>query len=71
MRADQSFCTFYNVWTNAEDLVPVKSVVLGSIIYNWTIVYKRQSFLKVVIQVIIIDQCNQTTLCWNPGKTLV
>ena len=31
----------------------------GSIVYNRSIVFKRQKFLKVVIHVIIIDQCNQ------------
>ena len=33
------------------------------LVYNWAIVaivYKHQSFLKVVVHVIIIDQCNQT-----------
>ena len=30
-----------------------------SIVYNRTIVYERQNFLKIVVHVIIIDQCNQ------------
>ena len=34
--------------------------ILGSIVYNRAIVYKHQNFLKVVVHVIIIDQCNQT-----------
>ena len=29
-----------------------------SIVYNRAIVYKGQKFLKVIINVIIIDQCN-------------
>ena len=33
---------------------------IGSIVYNRFIIYKRQNFLKVVVHVIIIDQCNQT-----------
>ena len=32
----------------------------GSIVYNRAIVYKRQKFLKLVVHVIIIEQCNQT-----------
>ena len=35
----------------------------GSIVYNRAIEYnrnKRQNFLKVVVNEIIIDQCNQT-----------
>ena len=35
-------------------------VVFGSIVHNRAIVYKRQHVLKVVVHVIIIDQCNQT-----------
>ena len=31
-----------------------------SIIYNRAIVYKRHIFLKVVVHVFIVDQCNQT-----------
>ena len=30
------------------------------VVYNKAIVYKRQNVLKVVVHVIIIDQCNQT-----------
>ena len=32
----------------------------GSTVYNRVIVYKHQNFPKVVVHVIIIDQCNQT-----------
>ena len=35
-------------------------LVLGSIVYNRAMVYKRQTFLKVVVHMIIIDQRNQT-----------
>ena len=44
----------------------VSYTFLGSIVYNRSIVdnrsivYKRQNFLKVVVNVIIIDQFNQT-----------
>ena len=38
-----------------------KKVVFGPIVYNRAIVHKRQNFLKVVVHVIIIDQCNQAT----------
>ena len=34
--------------------------IFGSIVHNRAIVYKHQNFLKVVVHVIIIDQCNQT-----------
>ena len=37
------------------------SNIFGSIGYTRSIVYKRQNFLKVVVHVIIIDQCIQTT----------
>ena len=37
-----------------------KTGLFGSIIYNRAILYKRQKFLKLVADVIIIDQCNQT-----------
>ena len=37
-------------------------IISELIVYNQAIEYKRQSFLKVVVHVIIIDQCNQTTL---------
>ena len=33
-----------------------------SVVYNRAIVYKRQNFLKVVVHVITIEQCNQTAL---------
>ena len=42
--------TFYRA------LIGVK--MFGPIVYNRAIVNKRQSFLKVVVLVIIIDQCN-------------
>ena len=32
----------------------------GSIVFNPAILNKRQNFLKVVVHVIMIDQCNQT-----------
>ena len=35
-------------------------VVLGSIVYNRVIVYMTPNFFKVVVHVIIFDQCNQT-----------
>ena len=35
-----------------------QSVLIGLIVYNRVIVYKRQIFLKEVVRVIIIDQCN-------------
>ena len=38
----------------------IPSLIFGSIVYNRAIVYKRHNFLKVVVHVIIIDQCNQT-----------
>ena len=34
--------------------------IFGSIVYNRAIVYKRQIFLKIVVHVIIIEECNQT-----------
>ena len=34
--------------------------LFGSNVYNLSIVYKRHNFLKEVVHVIIIDQCNQT-----------
>ena len=34
--------------------------VFGSVVYNQAIVYKCQTFLKVVVHMIIIDLCNQT-----------
>ena len=34
--------------------------MFGSIVYNQVIVYKRQNFLKVVVHMIFIDQCNKT-----------
>ena len=40
--------------------VKVKASFFWSIVYNRAIVYKRQSFLKVVVHAIITDQCNQT-----------
>ena len=39
-----------------------RTFVLGSSAYNRAIVYKRQNFLKVVVHVIIKDQCNQHAL---------
>ena len=35
-------------------------IMFGSIVYSQAIVYQRQNFLKAVLYVIIIDQCNQT-----------
>ena len=34
--------------------------IFESIVYNRSIVYKRQKILEVVAHVIIIDKCNQT-----------
>ena len=34
--------------------------IIRSIVYNRAIRYKRKNFFKVVVHVIIIDQCNQT-----------
>ena len=34
------------------------SAILGSIVYSRPIEYKQNNFLKVVVHVIIIDQCN-------------
>ena len=31
-----------------------------SSVYNRALVYKRQNFLKIVVHVIMADQCNQT-----------
>ena len=38
----------------------IKFIIIGSIVYNRIIVYNRQSFLKVVVHVIIIDQFKDT-----------
>ena len=35
-------------------------LIIWWIVYNRVIVYKLQTFLKAVVQVIIIDQYNQT-----------
>ena len=34
--------------------------MFGSIIHNRAIVYKRKTFLKIVVHGIISDQCNQS-----------
>ena len=45
------------MYVMSEDSVVTVS---ESIVYNGAIVHKRQNFLKEVVHVIIIDQCNQT-----------
>ena len=47
------------VWSGST-VFRVHQAIIGSILYNRAIIYKRQNFLKIVIHVIIIDQCNQT-----------
>ena len=47
--------------------VEVTVSVFGSVVYNRAIVYKRQIFLKVLVDVIIIEQCNQTAHCMKSG----
>ena len=32
----------------------------GSIVYHGAIIYKCQNFLKVIVHMITVDQCNQT-----------
>ena len=41
--------------------------IFGSIVYIRAIVYKHQNFLKVVVNVIITDQCNKSER--NPGNS--
>ena len=43
-------------------MAPEKVFFFRSIVYNQAIVYKCQNFLKVGVDVIITDQCNQSTL---------
>ena len=58
------FTTFllivYRKGTVSKIIDMVHYRLFGSIVYNRAIQYKRQDFLKVVVHVIIIDQCNQT-----------
>ena len=37
-----------------------EKVIFGLVVYNLALVYKCQSFYKVVVHMIITDQCNQT-----------
>ena len=46
------------------------SVVLGSIVCNSAIIYKRQNFFQVVLHVIIIEQCNQTVRLYEIQVTV-
>ena len=43
-----------------DSIVPDSASFIGWIVYKRAIVYNLQKFLKVVVHVIIIDQCNQT-----------
>ena len=45
--------------------------VIGSIVYNRAIVYKRQNFIKVVVYVIIIDQWSSATRLYNIQLTVI
>ena len=59
-RCISCLCEFNTLWF-LNDLFysfVVCYFIFGSIVYNRAIVYKRYNFLKVVVHVIIIDQCN-------------
>ena len=43
---------------------------IRSIVYSKAIEYRRQNFLKVVVHVIIIDQCNQTARVYEIQVTV-
>ena len=47
-----------------------QNLVFESIVYNRTIIYKRQNFLKVVPHKLINDQWNQTTCLYEIQVTV-